>query len=258
MSPASVAPIMLVPIGVLGLVFGSFITALSHRLPRGESVAHGRSRCPACDHALTATDLVPVLSWIVQKGACRYCHASVSWRYPAIEVTTMGLFLAAGLVAQDTVHLILLLLMTPPMMTLAVIDLEHQRLPNSLLIALTLFALAWRWSGDQDVLMGLMAAVAVMGAGVLLDAGFKVLKGRTGIGMGDAKLFAVAALALPLGPFLLFATLAGALGVVFGVLWRWRWESPQFPFAPSILTAYWLCLTVGTPLMHHLIIFRQG
>ena len=109
-------------LAILGLIFGSFITALSYRLPRGESVARGRSRCGACGHTLAAMDLIPVMSWVLQHGACRYCGVKVSWRYPAIEVICAALFAAAGALLQDPVQLLLLIAMTPVMLALAVVD----------------------------------------------------------------------------------------------------------------------------------------
>ena len=63
--------IFLMFVGLLGLIAGSFITALSYRLPRGESIAAGRSKCPACGTTLTAADLVPVVSWLLTRGRCR-------------------------------------------------------------------------------------------------------------------------------------------------------------------------------------------
>ncbi len=259
MSLSTIAgPSLLVPLGALGLVFGSFVTALSYRLPRGESVARGRSHCPACGHVLTVPDLLPILSWVAQGGACRHCRAQVSWRYPAIEAVTMALFIAAGLAAADLTHLVLLLAMTPVMVALAVIDLEHQRLPNSLTIMLAMLALAWRWRGDGDILSGLTAAAAVALLGALLNVGFRKLKGKPGLGMGDTKLFALAGLALPLGSYLLFMTIAGVLGVIWGGLWRWRLGISHFPFAPAILAAYWLSLVAGETLLERLVILRMG
>lgn len=251
-------PMVLLPLGGLGLIFGSFVTALSYRLPRGESFAGGRSRCPACGHALAASDLVPVLSWIAHKGRCGYCRSKISWRYPAIELLTMTLFMAAGVLMDDVTKLMLLLAMTPAMVALAVIDLEHRRLPNGLLSILALLAVGWRWSDDGAIAIGLAAAAATVVAGFLLDAGFRRTTGKPGLGMGDAKLMAVAGLALPLGPFLLFLTLAGVFGVIFGGLWRWQNKSSQFPFAPAILVAYWLVLAVLGPLMESALPSRPG
>ena len=245
MSTSSVEPLTLVFIGALGLIFGSFVTALSYRLPRGESIAHGRSRCPACGHILEAPDLVPVLSWVTQGGACRHCRTRISWRYPFIELVTMALFVAAGLFSMNVIQMVLLLALTPPMMALAVIDLEHRRLPNSLVLILAVLALAWRWNADQSILTGVAAAFIVGGAGLLLDAGCRKVAGKPGLGLGDTKLFALAAIALPVPEFLLFAASAGSLGVVFGGLWQWRTQAGQFPFAPAILMSFWGALLVA-------------
>src|SRR5262249_36858379 len=153
----------------VGLVFGSFVTALSYRLPRGESIARGRSKCPACGHVLTAADLVPVLSWVANRGGCRHCGAKGPWRYPAIEVVTASLCVSAALVADDLRHFCLLLITAPVMMALIVIDLEHRRLPNALVGLLAALALGWRWSGDQNLVAALATAAIALVIGVLLD-----------------------------------------------------------------------------------------
>ncbi len=236
---------MLAVIGAVGLVFGSFVTALSYRLPRGQSIVQGRSRCPACNRCLSALDLVPVVSWLLQRGGCRHCGARISARYPVIELVTMTLFVGSAAIVTDIWHLVILLAMIPAMVALAVIDLEHRRLPNVLIALLALLAVAWRWRGDQGLVTGSAVAVAVFAVAIALNAAARRLSGREGLGMGDAKLFAVAALALPLPAFLMFAFLAGGLGVAWGVAWRWRTGAAQFPFAPAVLLSFWLALVAG-------------
>jgi leader peptidase (prepilin peptidase)/N-methyltransferase len=258
MTLAPFDPILLAPLAAFGLVFGSFTTALSYRLPRGESVAKGRSRCPACGHTLTASDLVPVLSWVAHGGKCRHCGVKISGRYPAIELTTMALFIGAGLLSRDVEHLLIILAMTPVMMALAIIDLEHQRLPNVLIGVLAALSLAWRACGDRDFGTAALIAAAAGGGGMLLSAGYKALTKKDGLGMGDTKLYAIAGFALAIGPYLIFAALAALLGVVFGALWMWRRQTSQFPFAPTILAAYWLCLMLGNEWFNRLVILRTG
>ena len=237
-------------LAAFGLIFGSFVTALSYRLPRGESVAHGRSHCPACGHVLAVPDLIPVLSWALNKGACRHCRTRVSWRYPAIEMLSAALFVGAGALAPDIPHLVLLLAMTPIMLALAIIDIEHQRLPNSLLLPLAILAVAWRWEGDKDFLTGMIAAAVTLVLGFGLDAVHKAISGRLGLGMGDTKLLAIAALALPLPVFLACAGMAGTVAVVIGLLSvrpaHWR---TQMTFGPAILASYWAALAAGSHLI---------
>ena len=229
----------------LGLIFGSFVTALTHRLPRGQSIAEGRSRCPACHTPLSARDLIPVVSWILSRGSCRHCGARVSWRYPAIELVTATAFIAAVFLVEDMTRLGLMLIVTPLCVALAVVDIEHEKLPNALIIFLALLALISMWTGGNDVLFGLGLAALVLVGGALLSVGYKALVGRNGLGFGDVKLFAVGALALPLEPFLIFMTLTGVLGVAFGAVWQRLTRRDRFPFGPAILLSFWLCLAAG-------------
>jgi len=251
-------PLLYVIAAAFGLVFGSFVTALSYRLPRGKSIADGRSRCSSCKRALTVRDLIPVFSWIFHKGACRQCGARISWRYPAIELVTATLFVLAIVFVNDPVHLGLLLLMTPVMMVLVVIDMEHKRLPNSLVLVLAVSAVAWRWFGDKDVLMAFGVAALVLAFGILVDAAYKALRGQSGLGLGDAKLLAVGALALPIGPFLVFMTLTGMLGVVFGAFWQRVMRARSFPFGPAILASFWVCLASGAAILNGLVSLLSG
>ncbi|MGZ6252240.1 MAG: prepilin peptidase [Candidatus Binataceae bacterium] len=230
-------------------MLGSFVSALTYRLPRGESVAHGRSGCPACGHSLSARDLVPLLSWTLQRGRCRYCGAGISWRYPAIEFTTMALFVAGAVMERDWIHLAALLAMTSVMVAAAVIDLEHRRLPESVLLVLAVLALTWRWNGDGDVATAFFAAASIFAIAVLINAGFRAATGASGLGMGDAKLMAASALALPLGQFFLYLTLAGVLGVALGFVWWRRTHTSLFPFGPALLVSLWTTLIWGDPIL---------
>src|SRR5690348_7443935 len=101
--------LLVVLLAVFGLIFGSFIDALTWRIheqaqlqkkkrikiPRELTMLHGRSMCPNCRHTLSALDLVPVLSWVVLRGKCRYCSMPISWQVPVIELLTGFLFVAS-------------------------------------------------------------------------------------------------------------------------------------------------------------------
>src|SRR5919205_4392531 len=81
-----------------GLIVGSFVTVLVHRVPAGESVVAPRSRCPSCGTPITARDNVPVVSWLLLRGRCRACGVRISPRYPAVELLTAVAFTAIVLV----------------------------------------------------------------------------------------------------------------------------------------------------------------
>lgn len=246
MSLQATVPLLALPlVTLLGLIFGSFVTALSYRLPRGQSVANGRSACPACGATLTPSDLVPVLSWIVHRGKCRHCGAGVSWRYPAIEILTALLFTIAAFAAADVVRLAVVLAMTTVMTALAIIDFEHLRLPNSLLLIFGLLSLVFRYLGDADFTGAALVSAVVFAAAIAVDQAGRRLIGH-GLGMGDAKLMAAAALALPIGPFLGALAAAGAAGALMGTLWKRRPEGRnQFPFGPVLLACFWVANLVA-------------
>ncbi len=234
--------VIIVFAGLLGLILGSFVTALSYRLPRGISVAKGRSVCPACATTLTVRDLVPVVSWLMHHGACRVCGTKVSWRYPAIEITTAALFMVAAFMMESALRLGLALAATPLMVAIAVVDLEHRRIPNLLVAILAGFAIAFRYIEDGDFFVGLLAAFLVFVLAVALDHVGRRLMGQ-GLGMGDAKLMAIVAAALPPVSMLMTFCGAGFLGVIFGL--AWRRGSPDlrpFPFAPALMAAFWVGL----------------
>ncbi|MBL8645201.1 MAG: prepilin peptidase [Rhodospirillaceae bacterium] len=230
---------------LLGLVFGSFITALSYRVPRGESIAAGRSQCPACNAALTARDLVPVLSWAMTGGRCRACGAGISWRYPATEILTAVVFASAVWREPRLLPLILLLAAAVLMITLAVIDLEHRRLPLSLLGVLAAVAALYGWlSQGDDALRGLITASGAVLIGLGIAAASRHVLGTPLMGAGDAYSLAIGALMLPWMGFLIFLGLAGGLALAFGFTWRLAKHDALFPFGPAVFAALWLALLV--------------
>lgn len=232
-------------VAALGLIFGSFVTALSYRLPRGISIAKGRSACPACKAVLTARDLVPVFSWIAHRGACRACGSKIPWRYPAIELATAALFAGAALLIADPVRLAFVLAATPAMVALAVIDLECRRLPNILIAWIAVTAWGVRFTLDGDFLTAAIAAILIFACAIGLDTlGRRFM--RQGLGTGDAKLMAAIALALPPIPLMLALGAAGGLGVLMGLLRRPARSDPaHIPFGPALLVAFWAALVAA-------------
>jgi leader peptidase (prepilin peptidase)/N-methyltransferase len=227
---------------VFGLVFGSFITALSYRLPRGESIAAGRSQCPSCKAVLRSRDLIPVVSWALNKGACRVCGTRVSARYPATELLTAGIFASAAWYEVRLLPLAILLAAAVLMITLAVIDLEHRRLPLVLLAPLGLLAAAFAWLHHADPIQTAITAAATIAVGLVLAAGTRAVLGTPLVGAGDVYALFIGALFLPWLPFLIFVWLAGALALLFGIAWRRAAHDQLFPFGPAVFSALWVTL----------------
>jgi len=112
---------------VIGLVLGSFITMLSYRVPRSLSIISPPSKCPHCHTKLKARDLIPVLSWLLERGHCRYCHRAISRRYLVIELTTAVSVTLAFWYFGLTPRLIAAVLGLVAFISLVSINFERQR-----------------------------------------------------------------------------------------------------------------------------------
>lgn len=225
---------------LIGLALGSFATLLSARLPRGEPVLGGRSRCPACSATLRPMDLVPVLSWLLRRGRCRACGAAIGARYPLIELATAALCALAYLRFGATPATPLLFGLTTALVAAAVADWETGLLPNPLVAAVAVLGLAGfalpglgAPGGWAD---GLLGAALTGGIAWALRWGFHVRTGRHGLGLGDVKLLAAAGLwsGLSLLPALL--VIAGLGGVGLALIAR-RGAGQTFPFGPALALA---------------------
>jgi leader peptidase (prepilin peptidase) / N-methyltransferase len=193
-----------------GLIFGSFLTVVAHRVPRGESVVGGRSHCPACGAQIAAYDNVPVLSWLLLRGRARCCGAPISSRYPLTELVLGALFAVTALVFQDEpAQLLLGLVFVTTLLAVTLTDLERQIIPNKILLVATILAVAIVAPTDPGSLPE--RAIAAAGAGGLLLAA--ALAYPRGMGLGDVKLAATIGLFLgrDVGPAILVALLAGSL-----------------------------------------------
>lgn len=206
---------LILTLALFGLVMGSGVTALAHRVPRQESWVHGRSRCPKCGHTLGVLDLFPVFSWLLNRGRCRHCAAPVAWRYPLTELLcglwAVAVFLHDGLTWAYPFVAIWGFLM----IALLWIDLDFQLLPDVITFPGTLIAIAAALIGP----VGARAAMfgMIFGAGLLwlvAELYFRIRKVE-GMGGGDVKLAAMFG-ALLGGPLSMLTIFVAAL---FGSLW---------------------------------------
>jgi leader peptidase (prepilin peptidase)/N-methyltransferase len=179
-----------------GLVFGSFLTVVTYRVPRRQSIVGGRSRCPSCNRVIGALENVPVLSWILLRGRCRHCGARISALYPLTELATAGLFVGAALWFDRVLVEAMMAAFLAVMLAVAVIDVQHRIIPNRITYpALVTFAVVVVAGDLADG--GVNAAhagigLAAYGGGLLLIA----LVSPKGMGMGDVKLGALIGLVL--------------------------------------------------------------
>jgi leader peptidase (prepilin peptidase)/N-methyltransferase len=264
----------------LGLVVGSFLNVVIHRLPRGESVVRPRSRCPACRAPIAAWHNVPLLSYVWLRGRCSACRSRISPRYPALEALT-GLVFAALLAAHGFSPLTpLLFSFAAALIAAAAIDYDEGVIPDpislgGLALGLGLVPVARAFDGEPyAAALAHSALGAALGAGSLWAVGFaharlSVALGRSfshwpgegeapprvssldywtwfpGLGFGDVKLLGMVGAFL--GPVGAAQTvlLAALIGLPLGLLVARGGISTPFGFAPAIAAGALLVAVLG-------------
>lgn len=222
-------------IAFLGASFGSLVSMLSYRIPRGEPIGMTRSRCPHCHTPLGITSLIPIFSWLMQRGACRHCSKPVHWRYPAIELCCMALTLTIFFMHGISLEALCLLLLGIILLTIIVIDFEHYIIPDTLQIVLVALALPYRFYIHQATILDMLTSTSIgLITGWALHSGYYMIKKKHGLGMGDVKFLAVAGLWLTPEGMITFFIVSGLLGVLTGITWQLSGLGKKFPFGPAL------------------------
>lgn len=237
---------------VLGVAVGSFLNVVVWRVPRGESVVSPPSHCPRCDARIRARDNVPVVSWLLLRGRCHSCHEPISVRYPLVELLTGAVF--AGLAARLGADWALpaFLYLGAVCVALALIDLDHKRLPNALTLpsyvvgAVLLGAAAFLTHEPHLIVRALVGMALLYGVYFLL-----VFAYPAGMGFGDVKLAGVLGLYLAylgwstwLVGWLLGFLLGGLFGVV-AILVRRASRKTQVPYGPFMILGAFVAVWAG-------------
>ncbi len=261
---------------ILGLIVGSFLNVVIHRTPivlmrhwrrdcqelsghtpEAESerfnILTPRSRCPHCQHAISAFENIPVLSYLWLRGKCSACRKPISPRYPLIELLSAAL---AGVTAWHFgfgVAALAAIALTWVLVALTFIDIDHQLLPDVLV-------LPFLWAGLLLNLFNVFTPLpnAVIGAVAgylslwLVYHLFKLITGKEGMGYGDFKLLALFGAwlgwqNLPL--IILLSSLVGALVGIGLIVWRGRDRAQPLPFGPYLAIAGWVAMLWGDEIM---------
>src|SRR5271166_4362248 len=169
---------------------GSFLGLLIRRLPDGTPIARARSRCDACGATLRARDLVPILSWVAAGARCRYCRQPLGWFYPGVELAALAVAVVSVLIDGGQ-RAWLDCLLGWWLLTLGWIDLRSWLLPDALTLPLIIAGLAASFMFDPDQLVNRALGAALGYASLMtIEALYRALRGREGLGGGDAKLLA--------------------------------------------------------------------
>jgi leader peptidase (prepilin peptidase)/N-methyltransferase len=248
--------LLVVNCAVLGLLIGSFLNVVIHRVPAGRSVVGPPSACGTCEMRLTPVDLVPVLSWLALRGRCRHCGARVSVRYAVVELMTAACFALTAWRIGASWALPAYLLLAAFLVVLSFIDLDTQLLPRRIVYAagicgVATLALAALLDDQPERLQ--WAAIGAGGALVTFLAIYAAARG--GFGFGDVRLGAVLGWYLgwqglpfaPVGIFLGFL-LGAAVGVVLMAAGK-TGRRTAVPFGPFLAGGAFLAIIAGRPLV---------
>lgn len=234
---------------LIGVIFGSFFNVVGLRLPLRKDFVKARSACPVCEHPLAWYELIPILSFLLQKGNCRHCHALISPIYPSIELLSGLLFLYAYMKIGWSPELFIVGLLISLSIIVIVSDLRYMIIPNKLLLFfLPLFILVriiqplelW-----YDPMFGAICGFVLIGGTIILSKG--------GMGYGDLKLLTLFGFLLGFKQILVAFTLAVCFGAVIGavlLLMKKVSRKTRMPFAPYLafgaLTSYFYGMEIFT------------
>jgi leader peptidase (prepilin peptidase)/N-methyltransferase len=268
--------------GLFGAVVGSFLNVVIHRLPRGESIVHPGSHCPACGHAVRPWDNVPVLAWLWLRGRCRDCGGSIPVRYPLVEALTGALFAGLALRFGPAPTTLLWMAFGAALLAAAAIDFDHRLIPDEislggLVVGLTLMPAARVLEGaPAGVVWEQALAGAALGGGLLWIVGFGHARlcarlGRRfehwpdpgegfprprsldywtwfpGMGFGDVKLLAMIGAFVGPGGVVVTLVAASVVGLVFGAGWAIARRSLASPFGFGPMLALGALVAVLMP-----------
>lgn len=245
---------------LIGLFLGSFLLVIVERFPRNESIFVGRSHCDMCNHTLSWYDLIPVFSYLFQRGKCRYCHKPYGGVYPFVEILS-GLLFASVILFFPSLPLVEQIVLSLAMCCFVVIffcDIRFGLIPDGAVIVFTILACIKIFLQDQSPLPFFLSAICASGFFYLLY----IITKKKGIGFGDIKL------AFPIGLFLGYpltilsiylAFLTGAVVALILILRRKKkFRGDTISFGPFLIIGTYISLVGGLPLWNFLLHMLLG
>lgn len=234
---------------ICGLFIGSFLNVVIDRLPRNETFLTGRSHCDICKHSLSLLDLLPVISFLMLSGKCRYCKKNIGWKYPIIEITTAVFFSATFIFLPQSnlqnLSLPYYLFIVSFLIVIFFTDLRYGIIPDLIILLLGLTAMInvvffERYNLENAILSSFVAG----GFFFLL---YFFTKGK-GMGFGDVKLaFVMGIFSFPkviVSMYVAFLT-ATAASLILILLGRKKFHNQTIPFGPFLAIGIYIALFLG-------------
>lgn len=228
---------------VLGLIIGSFLNVCIYRIPRGISVASGRSACPKCGSMIHGYDNIPLLSYLTLRGKCRNCGARISPRYPLVELLTAVCFLLCGLMYGLSVETAIFCIFSAVLVTIAFIDQDTQEIPDRFhFIILGLGIAALFLVPETDWLSRLIGAACISVPMLLIAFA------TDGFGLGDIKLMAVSGFLLGWKNIVFAAIIGTVLAAVCALVliaMKKKTKKDKIAFGPYLAVALFIAALYG-------------
>jgi leader peptidase (prepilin peptidase)/N-methyltransferase len=263
--------ILIIALSVAGLIIGSFLNVVIHRLPlmleqeephtgslkskiiEKFNLAIPRSHCPECKNIISWWQNIPLVSYTALKGKCYHCKSSINWRYPLVEALTLAASLVVAINFGFHIKTLPLLILTWALIAAVFIDIETQLLPDQITLPLIWIGLLvntnYIFTSPQNGIIGAISAYLFLW---LIAKLFKIVRKVEGMGYGDFKLFAVFGAWLGwqiLPTIILAASLSGLIVGLILIIFKKHNISNPIPFGPYLAIAGWLAFFWQQPLI---------
>jgi leader peptidase (prepilin peptidase)/N-methyltransferase len=204
---------------IFGLCIGSFLNVCIYRLPAAKSISHPRSSCPSCGELIRFYDNIPVLSYLILRGRCRFCRVSISLRYPVVEILC-GLFALITFVKFGlTLEALIYFIFIASLLVITFIDIDHQIIPDVITLpGIPIFFVASFGLPDIKYLESLLGILVGGGSLLLVAWTYNLVTKKEGMGGGDIKLLAMIGAVIGWKGVLFTIFVASAVGTISGML----------------------------------------
>ena len=236
---------------IFGLIVGSFLNCVIYRLEIGKSALKGRSFCPHCQHQLKWQDLIPIFSFLILRGKCRYCKKPISWQYPLVELFTGILFVlifSNWLLNIEIFSLAYLFIISSFLMIIFVYDLKHYIIPDKIIYPAIVIAFLYQLFNHWSLIINHLDFIySALGASFFFLLIVLASRGK-GMGIGDIKLGFLMGLILGWPNILVALFLAFLIGAIIGIgliISHKKTLKSEVPFGPFLVTGTFLALFWG-------------
>lgn len=245
---------MLLLILTYGLIIGSFLNVCIYRIPRGESIAWPGSHCPACNHSLSWYDNIPLFSYLILRGKCRYCKNNISGQYPVVESLNAVIYIIMYTKFGFGVDFIFYSLISSVLLAILFIDLKEMIIPDSLVLGILVLSVIHKtvnyflYSIPLDLFDSIIGLLVAGGLFLII-----VIVSRGGMGGGDVTLIAALGFILGVKYILLNIFLSFVLGAIISIILlavKIKTRKDPIPFGPFIALGFFITVLWGQDIIN--------